>query len=32
VDSAVMDRPQELVAAFQAAIEELDRGTAPVSA
>ena len=31
VDSAVMDRPQELVAAFQAAIEEIDRGTAPVS-
>ena len=30
-DAAVMDRPEELVAAFQSAIDELARGTPPVS-
>ena len=30
-DSAVMDRPQEFVAAFQSAIDELAPGTPPVS-
>jgi hypothetical protein len=31
-DSAVMDRPHELVSAFQSAIDELARGTPLVSA
>jgi len=30
-DAAVIDRPEELVAAFRAAIEELDRGASPES-
>ena len=29
-DDAVIDRPEELVAAFQAAIDELARGVPPI--